>query len=172
MDNLETAEANSQVLHGFYSSLKTNINCIRLALITGITRFALTSVDSGPNNFKDISLLSKFSGMCGFTISEFDRLFEDRMEDTLEAMRNSGNMLPGSQASDLRETILSWYDGYNWLGQERVLNPYSILNFFDEQSFELSCQDSDRKSIQYQDKHHNSKKISNTQSKSKQELRG
>jgi hypothetical protein len=34
--------------------------------------------------------------------------------------------------SESSQKILQWYDGYNWLGPERVLNPYSILNFFSD----------------------------------------
>jgi hypothetical protein len=32
---------------------------------------------------------------------------------------------------DLKEDILKWYGGYNWGGEERVLNPYYIFNLFD-----------------------------------------
>ncbi|MDR2141627.1 MAG: ATP-binding protein, partial [Deltaproteobacteria bacterium] len=31
--------------------------------------------------------------------------------------------------------ILDWYDGYTWDGKTRVLNPISILSFFDKQIF-------------------------------------
>ncbi|MDR1308478.1 MAG: hypothetical protein LBL95_01030 [Deltaproteobacteria bacterium] len=30
---------------------------------------------------------------------------------------------------------MDWYDGYDWLGPERVLNPYSMLHFFQQKSF-------------------------------------
>ncbi|MDR1110751.1 MAG: AAA family ATPase, partial [Deltaproteobacteria bacterium] len=134
IEDLAVAKANSGVLHDFYTSLKSKVKYVRFALVTGITRFALTSMDSGPNNFTDISLLPGFGGVCGFTISEFDRLFGDRMDSTLRALLEAGEMPPGSQAGDLRKAILTWYDGYNWLGPERVLNPYSILNLFYKQS--------------------------------------
>ncbi|MDR1086008.1 MAG: hypothetical protein LBP22_14415 [Deltaproteobacteria bacterium] len=39
-------------------------------------------------------------------------------------------MPPDSLDSDLREKIPAWYDGCNWLGPERVLNPYATVNFF------------------------------------------
>ncbi|MDR1039015.1 MAG: AAA family ATPase, partial [Deltaproteobacteria bacterium] len=66
------AEDCSNVLHGFYTSLKKNIRFIRFALVTGITRFAMTALDSGPNNFMDISLDPDFSGICGFPVSELE----------------------------------------------------------------------------------------------------
>ncbi|MDR1111152.1 MAG: AAA family ATPase, partial [Deltaproteobacteria bacterium] len=129
------AQANSAVLRSFYASLKKSIRHIRFALVTGITRFALTAMDSGPNNFYDLSLDPQFGGVCGFTISEFDNYFGDRMEGTLKALIEKGQMGPGTHVFDLRERIMAWYDGYNWLGPERVLNPYSILNFFKAMKF-------------------------------------
>ncbi|MDR1314652.1 MAG: AAA family ATPase, partial [Deltaproteobacteria bacterium] len=44
------------VLHDFYRSIKKNIEHVRFAFVTGITRFAMTSLDSGANMFKDISI--------------------------------------------------------------------------------------------------------------------
>ncbi|MDR1111986.1 MAG: AAA family ATPase [Deltaproteobacteria bacterium] len=136
IEDLAVAKANSGVLHDFYTALKAKVGYIRFALVTGITRFALTAMDSGPNNFYDLSLEPLYAGVCGFTISEFDRLFDDRMDVTLKELQKTGQMPPGSRASDLRDKILSWYDGYNWLGPEHVLNPYSILYFFTKKSFQ------------------------------------
>ncbi|MDR1314700.1 MAG: AAA family ATPase, partial [Deltaproteobacteria bacterium] len=119
------------VLHGFYRSIKTNIEHVRFAFVTGITRFAMTSLDSGANNFKDISIDERYAGICGFTRREIDALFEDRFEATLETLKARGNIPPSAGVDDLKAQILLWYDGYNWLGNERVFNPYSILNFFD-----------------------------------------
>ncbi|MDR1166718.1 MAG: hypothetical protein LBO66_12785 [Deltaproteobacteria bacterium] len=36
---------------------------------------------------------------------------------------------------DLRQKILDWYDGYSWDGKSKVLNPYSLLNFFSQSHF-------------------------------------
>lgn len=128
----ELAVANAQVLHGFYTGLKTSIKHIRFAFVTGVTRFALTALDSGPNHFYDLSLVPEYAGICGFAVSEFDTSFQDRMAETLKALVNTGQMESSSQASDLLAVILDWYDGYNWLGPEQVLNPYSILRFFEK----------------------------------------
>ncbi|MDR1315050.1 MAG: AAA family ATPase, partial [Deltaproteobacteria bacterium] len=118
------------VLHDFYRSIKTNLNHVRFAFITGITRFALAAVDSGANNFIDISLDEEFAGICGFTLNEFDFLFQDRFEETLNRLKARGQLPPGAGVDDLKAKILDWYDGYNWLGNEHVLNPYSIIRFF------------------------------------------
>jgi hypothetical protein len=130
------AEANAEVLHNFYTMLKKNITYLRFVFVTGITRFAFTVLDSGANNFLDISLDPNFSGICGFTISEFDALFHDQMEALLAAMKISGWMEPDSQVSDLRQEIMDWYDGYNWGERTKYSTPIPffislmIINFF------------------------------------------
>jgi hypothetical protein len=135
IDDQKLAAANAYVLRKFYGALKNNVEYLRFVFVTGITRFALTAMDSGPNNLEDLSLEPEYAGVCGFTISEFDELFKDRMEDTLKALQENGDMEPGDGTDELREKLLKWYDGYNWLGPERVLNPYSILHFFKKKSF-------------------------------------
>ncbi|MDR1041599.1 MAG: AAA family ATPase [Deltaproteobacteria bacterium] len=134
--NLEFASANRDVLHGFYTSLKRNIDYIRFALVAGITRFAMTGLDSGPNNFEDISLLPEFAGICGFTLSEFETLFEDRLIEIIGIRKDSDRIAFDIEKTALKAKILKWYDGYNWLGPEPVLNPYSILSYFRRKVFD------------------------------------
>jgi hypothetical protein len=137
MDNLALAQANAKVLHDFFAALKkpTVSPCLRFTLVTGITRYALTSMDSGANHLNDISLDPDFAGICGFTLEEFGPLFGDRMGATLASLKTAGEMEPSSDPGDLGKEIFRWYDGYNWGGPTRVLNPYSILNFFQLSSF-------------------------------------
>ncbi|MDR1036511.1 MAG: ATP-binding protein [Deltaproteobacteria bacterium] len=125
-----------EVLRNFYTSLKTNSEYIRLAFVTGITRFALTELDSGPNNFFDISLVPEFGGICGFTKKEMRTLFNDRFPDTLAALKSKGNISLNTDINDLKLMIEDYYDGYNWLGEENVLNPYSLLRFFTLNEFD------------------------------------
>jgi hypothetical protein len=132
------AEANAKILRQFFATLKKPkvLPSIGFTLVTGITRYALTSMDSGPNHLYDISLNPDFAGLCGFTLEEFDSLFADRLKPTLANLKNSGEMDPSDNLEDLRAKIFHWYDGYNWGGETRVLNPYSILHFFKNNSFD------------------------------------
>ncbi|MDR1036654.1 MAG: AAA family ATPase, partial [Deltaproteobacteria bacterium] len=133
----DIAEDIREVLHNFYTSLKTNTDYIRLAFVTGITRFAMTELDSGPNNFYDISLVPEFGGICGFTKSEMRTLFNDRFADTLTALKGKGKIPLNASIDDLKLMIEDYYDGYNWLGEENVLNPYSLLRFFTLNEFDM-----------------------------------
>jgi hypothetical protein len=47
-------------------------------------------------------------------------------------LKKAGDISQNANVDALKNTILNWYDGYNWLGHENVLNPYSILNFFSD----------------------------------------
>ncbi|MDR1312553.1 MAG: ATP-binding protein [Deltaproteobacteria bacterium] len=135
MSDRNLALACRDVLHDFYMSIKTNLEHVSFAFVTGVTRFAMASLDSGANMFKDISIDKRYAGICGFTSREIDALFGDRFEATLESLKENGNLPPSAGLDDLKAKILDWYDGYNWLGNERVFNPYSIFNFFDEKNF-------------------------------------
>ncbi|MDR1035686.1 MAG: AAA family ATPase [Deltaproteobacteria bacterium] len=126
------AETNSKILHHFFSAMKRNKDLIRFSLVTGVTRFAFTALDSGPNNFVDISLKPKFAGICEFTIKEFFHLFNDRFPRTLASLKKAGTIEKDADETALLKTIASWYDGYNWLAKQRLLNPYSIISLFDD----------------------------------------
>jgi hypothetical protein len=138
MHNPEVAKSNVNALHVFFSSLKKPgvRNSLRFTLVTGITRYALTSMDSGLNHLTDISLDSRYGGICGFTLDEFGPLFADLMELNFNDFKKLNNMDPSAGRELLWDKIKHWYDGYNWGGQTRVLNPFSILNFFDQRVFD------------------------------------
>jgi hypothetical protein len=133
--DLDLAKAIRKVLHGFYASLKNLDSRLRFVFVTGISRFALTAMDSGANNLKDISLNPDYSGICGFTQKELDIYFGDRMEATLEDLIKKGYVAKGSDLGFLRAQIIDWYNGYNWGAGSEVMNPFSIVSFFDEKKF-------------------------------------
>jgi hypothetical protein len=99
IDDPARAWANAKVLHDFYGALKNNIGHLRFALVTGLTRLALASTDSGPGLFQDLSRDPQYAGICGFTMSEFDEFFADRMEGTLERLKAVGHMGPDAGRS-------------------------------------------------------------------------
>ncbi|MDR1040418.1 MAG: AAA family ATPase [Deltaproteobacteria bacterium] len=135
ISNQKLASDNREVLYDFYTSIKKNLNFIRFIFVTGVTRFTMTALDSGPNNFVDISLNPDYAGICGFTISEFNKLFSNRLKGILKVLKKEGIMDRSADWNDLRAKIMKWYDGYNWLGSQTILNPYSILHFFLEKNF-------------------------------------
>jgi hypothetical protein len=126
--------------------MKQNVKYIHFAFVTGITRFAMTSLDSGPNNFMDIALLPEYSGICCFTPGDLDIYVDDRFVDSLESLKAKGGLPQSIGIEDLKAEIFKWYNGYNWLGNEHVLNPYSKLKFFPAEEI-LSVLSIDRTSV-------------------------
>jgi hypothetical protein len=125
--DIPKAEANRDVLRSFYTVLKESDEYLRFIFITGVSKFTKTSVFSGLNNLKDITMSRAYSGVCGFDDTALDALFGEHMAKIEEC----NNFAP----EELREGILNWYDGYSWDGESRVFNPFSLLNFMSEGRF-------------------------------------
>jgi hypothetical protein len=124
-----------QLLKKFYGVLKDSEEYRGFTFITGVTRFTKTSIFSELNNLSDLTLNRKFASICGFTIDEFDTLFQEHMEQALDELKTYDQLAPEATIADLRSKILEWYDGYSWDGVTRVLNPWSLLGFFFEVDF-------------------------------------
>ena len=117
LEEPEIARANRDYLRGLYATIKDSDAHIRFSFITGVSKFSKVSLFSGLNNLIDISLDAEYSAICGYTEEDLDAVF------ALE--------LPGLD----REEIRDWYNGYNWLGEEKVYNPFDILLLFDKRKF-------------------------------------
>ena len=126
---LETVEdealndANRSLLKAFYEVLKQCDSYIRFAFLTGITKFSKTTLFSGVNNLKDITLLDNYDAICGFTEQELTEYFTPEIELLAEAQKSSVKVT--------RATLKKKYDGYSfsYFG-EKVYNPFSLLNVF------------------------------------------
>lgn len=59
----------------------------------------------------------KYSAICGYTEFDLDSVFAAELD--------------GLNRDEIRE----WYNGYNWLGEEKVYNPYDILHLFKNREF-------------------------------------
>ncbi|MDR0355454.1 MAG: AAA family ATPase [Deltaproteobacteria bacterium] len=137
VDNLSLASDNAAALRDFLAVLHdANVQpLIRFTLLAGLAGHALTPLESGANRLHDISLDPQYAGICGFTVDEFDHLFGDRLKPTLSSLKAAGLTSSSSSPEDLKREIFEWYDGYNWGGETRVLNPWSILRFFKTREF-------------------------------------
>ena len=103
------ATANRDYLRGFYGIVKGSAEHVRFTFVTGVSMFSKVSLFSGLNNLEDISLDPRYATICGYTEGDLDRVF--------------GPELGGLD----RDEIRMWYNGYSWLGGERVYNPYDVL---------------------------------------------
>ena len=112
IENPSKAEEMRDGLKNFYSVIKDNDRYIRFCFITGVSKFSRVSIFSDLNNLEDISLQPDMGALCGYTEKELTQTFHERLD--------------GVDINTLRE----WYNGYSFLGKERVYNPFDILLFF------------------------------------------
>ncbi len=120
LDALETPEvarANRDFLRGLYSTIKDSDAHLKFSFLTGVSKFSKVSLFSGLNNLIDITLDPHYSAICGYTEADLDAVFAPE--------------LPGLD----REEIRRWYNGYNWLGEEAVYNPFDVLLLFRRRAF-------------------------------------
>ena len=113
----EVARANRDYLFGLYATIKDSDAHIWFSLLTGVHKFTMAGPFSGLNNLIDITLDSRYSAICGYTDADLDSVFAPE--------------LPGLD----RDQIRAWYNGYGWLGDEKVYNPFDILLLFDRREF-------------------------------------
>ncbi len=113
----EIARANRDFLQGLYSTIKSADAHVKFTLLTGVSKFSKVSLFLGLNNLKDITLDPRYSAICGYTEADLDTVFAPE--------------LPGLDRGEIRR----WYNGYGWLGDEKVYNPFDILLLLDTRRF-------------------------------------
>ncbi|MCL1816816.1 MAG: ATP-binding protein [Clostridiales bacterium] len=128
LTNIETAEANRQVLRGFYGILKSMDPYLRLTFITGVSKFTKTSIFSELNNLVDITLTEEYANICGIAVEDLSKYFSEHIDHLTSLARFA-------HYDNLSEKILAWYDGYSWDGCTQLINPFSLLSFFRQKRF-------------------------------------
>lgn len=118
--NLKTANEQRDILKDFLSILKNASNHIRFLFITGVSKFARVSIFSDLNHLIDLTLHKKYAALCGYTQTELEHYFASYL-----------NTMP----SDTLQKMKQWYNGYSWDAETFVYNPFSVLNFFENQTF-------------------------------------
>ena len=117
LDNPAMANANREYLRGFYGVIKDSAEHVRFVFVTGISMFTKVNLFSGLNNLKNITLDPRFAAICGYTDRDLDTVFAPELEG-LD-----------------RDEIRRWYNGYHWLGEEKLYNPFDILLLFSDRAF-------------------------------------
>ena len=118
LDFPEVARANRDFLRGLYSTIKASDEDIRFAFLTGVSKFSKVNLFSGLNNLDDLTLDSRYSSLCGYTDEDIDTVFASEL------------------AGLDREQVRDWYNGYCWLGEEKVYNPFDVLLLFAKREFD------------------------------------
>ena len=118
LDQPELAKANWEHMCGVYGIIKDSYDDVDFVFVTGESMLSTAGpFSSGLNNLIDISLDPRNGTICGFTEDDLDRVFA-----------------PELSGLD-RDEIRKWYNGYHWLGDERVYNPFDLLSLFKNREF-------------------------------------
>ena len=126
LDNITSSQITQvqRILKGFFSVLKERNAKERFLFITGVSKFCHVSLFSDLNNLTDITMHSDYATMFGYTQSELEHYFSDRIEATAQAQKVS--------VEELKRKLKAWYDGYCFEEtSETVYNPVSIAKFFE-----------------------------------------
>ncbi|MEM9886826.1 MAG: AAA family ATPase [Bacteroidota bacterium] len=128
LEELEQAKANRQVFKTFYSVLKDSDPYLKLVFITGVSRFAKTSIFSDLNNLINLSMHPLAANLLGITLQEMEAYFSEKIQFIADQKKISIQLL--------KQQIKDWYDGYSWDAQQYVYNPFSLLSFFLAERFD------------------------------------
>ena len=118
-----------QVMQELYQPLKANERMIKFCFITGITKFSQLSIFSTINNLKNVTLLPRFSAICGFTEQEVKSLLHEDIRQMAEVYDCSWD--------EMFQKIKLHYDGYHFSEvSDDIYNPYSLLNALGDQKLD------------------------------------
>ena len=84
----EQEEDNRRIFKSFFAVLKDCDAYTRFVFFTGVTKFREVSIFSDLNQLQDISMIKKYSSVCGITQSELETAFSPE----IEAMAAANNL--------------------------------------------------------------------------------
>ena len=113
-------ETDKNTYRSFFSVLKSADKCIRFAFLTGVTKFAKTTIFTGANQPEDISLDANFSAICGITHKEL----LDYLSPEIQAFADKKKI----SFDQMLDVLKKWYDGYLFHEEgKKVFNPVSLF---------------------------------------------
>ena len=122
----ELLDAMRRVMQEFYQPLKASDEMIKFCFITGITRLSQMNIFSTLNNLTNISLLPKFSAICGITEEELHNALLPDIEELADYY--------GCSTKEMKELLKKRYDGYHFSEvSDDIYNPYSLFSAFKNQ---------------------------------------
>ena len=128
LEDIEKADRQRDLLKNFYAVLKGSDAYLRFVFLTGVSKFSKVSIFSDLNNLTDISTSEEFANIVGYSQSELEHYFADRIPAMAEKFQMS--------QESLLSKIKHYYNGYSWNGKDFLYNPFSILSFFRLKSFD------------------------------------
>ena len=121
IDNEAQKEEFLNILKPIYSNLKGCDRYIRLAILTGVSRFSRLSIFSDLNNLDDISMDAEFAAICGITEEEMLR----DCQPGIQRLADYNEFSYDEAVARLKNN----YDGYHFARHcPDIYNPFSLLS--------------------------------------------
>ncbi|MBO7462255.1 MAG: ATP-binding protein [Bacteroidales bacterium] len=115
-------------MKAFYGVLKTCDKQIKMAFITGVTKFSKVSLFSDVNNLKDISNTLEYSSLCGATEKEI----HDELDLYVQSMADFNKI----SKEECYKKLKIWYEGYHFHPDAvDTYNPFGLMKALDEKEF-------------------------------------
>lgn len=131
-DSMKSPDLQEQIrnaMRNLFSPLKGEERHLRFVFLTGISKFSQLSIFSELNNITNISMLDKYSDICGISRNELVSIFKDDIRE----LANENEMTYDEALSELQHH----YDGYHFSGRGvDVYNPYSLFNTLASNEFD------------------------------------
>ena len=116
----EQLPAVRDILHDFYVQAKAECGNMRFLMVTGVSKFAKTSIFSAFNNPCDLSFDARAADLLGYTHEEMEAYFHEHIQAFAEAR--------GLDYDAAFARLLRWYDSYQFCPTRlvKVINPVSL----------------------------------------------
>lgn len=112
-----------KMMRALYAPLKDLDPILRFVFITDITKFSQLSIFSELNNIANISMLPRYSAICGITEAEMLTTFSEGI-DKLASLKNTSR-------HDIIGRLRTFYDGYCFSENGvAIFNPFSLVTAF------------------------------------------
>lgn len=129
MKNSDLQEQIRNAMRNLFSPLKGEERHLRFVFLTGISKFSQLSIFRELNNIMNISMLDRYSDICGISRKELVAVFEADIRE----LATENEMTYDEALSELQHH----YDGYHFSGRgEDVYNPYSLFNTLASNEFD------------------------------------
>jgi hypothetical protein len=113
------AEAGVAALRSLLMATKTAGDRIERCLVTGVAKFAHTSLFSGANNFLDFTASPLTSAALGFSKEEICATYSEELSRLAKSLNKD---VEGALA-----VLAEWYNGYCFDGTTTSFNPFPVL---------------------------------------------
>ena len=109
-----------KALHDFYVQAKAHCGDMRFLMVTGVSKFAKTSIFSAFNNPTDLTLDARAADVVGYTHEDMETYFRGH----IQAFADANGLTYDAAFAEL----LRWYDGYQFSPRKlvKVVNPVSL----------------------------------------------